>query len=86
MPNRSDSIGRDLRLARKKRFPNDNLSNFATRIGVARATLQKMEKGDLSVSMDKYVKAAEVLGLQHAFDALFRQEPSLFDDASITTH
>lgn len=73
-------LGHNLRLARKKRFPTDNLNTFATRIGVARATLQKMEKGDLSVSMDKYVKAAEVLSLQGTFNALFREEPSLFDE------
>ena len=78
MPVRT-SIGRNLRASRKKRFPDDNLTSFALRIGVARATLQKMEQGDLSVSMDKYFKAAQVLGLEHGFDALFGQDPSLFD-------
>ena len=53
---------------------------FALRIGVSRATLQKMEKGDLSVSLGKYYQAAKVLGLEHTFEQLFQQPVSLFDD------
>ena len=50
------------------------------RIGVSRATLQKMEKGDLSVSLGRYYAAAQVLGLNATFDALLAEAPSLFDD------
>ena len=73
-------LGAQLRQARKQHFPGDNLSDFALRLGVSRATLQKMEKGDLSVTMGKYYRAAEVLGLTDGFDQLLKPESSLFDD------
>ncbi len=73
-------LGQQLKSARKKHFPKDDLQAFALRIGVVRATLQKMEKGDLSVSFGKYYQAAEVLGLEQAFEQLFVIEESLFDD------
>lgn len=73
-------LGSKLRAARKQRYPKDNMSQFALRIGVSRATLQKMEKGDLSVTMARYYDAAEILGLTHTFDGLFHLETSLFDD------
>lgn len=73
-------LGDNLRSARKKRFPKDDMRAFALRIGVARATLQKMEKGDLNVSLAKYYMAAEVLDLTHTFDQLLKREESLFDD------
>ena len=73
-------LGTNLRQSRKKAFPKDDLNAFALRIGVSRATLQKMEKGDLSVSLAKYYSAAEVLGLTAAFDSLLKREESLFDD------
>ncbi len=40
--------------ARKAHFPNDTLADFSVRIGVSRATLQKMERGELSVSLHNY--------------------------------
>ena len=64
-------IGQNLATARKKRFPHDDLSAFALRIEVARSTYQKMEKGDLSVSMAAYYRAARILGLETAFMQLF---------------
>lgn len=73
-------LGAHLRQARKQRFPGDGLSAFALRLGVSRATLQKMEKGDLSVTMGRYYRAAEVLGLSDGFDQLLKPEQSLFDD------
>jgi len=65
-----DIIGKNLRAARKQTFPGDTLDNFALRIGVSRATLQRMEKGDLSVALGKYYQAAQVLGLPAPFMAL----------------
>ena len=65
-------LGSRLRQARKKRFPRDDMAAFALRIGVSRATLQKMEQGDLSVSIGRYYAAAHRLGLTAGFDALFR--------------
>lgn len=73
-------LGQNLRHSRKKKFPNDDLAAFALRIGSSRATLQKMEKGDLSVSLNKYYSAAEVLGLTHPFEELLKAKESLFDD------
>jgi len=74
------SLGQNLRKARKQSFPRDTLADFALRIGVSRATLQKMEQGDLSVALGKYYSAAEVLGLSDAFNELMKPEESLFDD------
>lgn len=73
-------LGARLRAARKRRFPNDDLAAFALRIGVARATLQKMEKGDTSVSLGRYYAAAQRLGLADGFDSLFKQTGSMFND------
>ena len=74
------TIGSNLRAARKRSFPRDDLNAFALRIGVSRATLQRMEKGDLSVSLGKYYRAAEVLGLTAPFATLLKPEQSLFND------
>ena len=73
-------LGQNLRVARKRRFPNDDLKSFALRIGVSRATLQKMEAGQLSVTLANYYRAAEILELTEAFDSLFEIEQSLFED------
>ena len=73
-------LGNNLRAARKKHFPRDDLNAFALRIGVSRATLQRMEKGDLSVSMGRYYQAAQVLGLEEPFMQLLELPVSLFDD------
>lgn len=73
-------IGQNLRQARQKAYPNDTLDDFALRIGVGRATLQRMEKGDLSVSLGKYYRAATLLGLESPFLALLKPQQSLFDD------
>lgn len=74
------TIGQKLREARKQRFPQDDLRAFALRIGVGRATLQRMEKGDMSVAIGRYYRAAQVLGLTDTFNHLFEQPQSLFDD------
>lgn len=73
-------LAKNFTAARKSHFPNDSLADFSLRIGVSRATLQKMERGDLSVSLDKYYRAAQILGLAASFDGLFKGEASLFDD------
>lgn len=73
-------LGDNLKSARKKLFPKDDLHAFSLRIGVSRATLQRMEKGDLSVSFGKYYQAAQVLQLDHPFTQLLTPAASLFDD------
>jgi len=74
------TLGKNLRQARKLRFPKDDMQAFALRLGISRATLQKMEKGDLTVSLKKYVQAAELLACADQFEKLFVIEASLFDD------
>ena len=74
-----ESVGRNLRAARKRRFPADGLARFALRVGVSRSTLQKMEQGDFSVSLGRYWRAAEVLDLTEPFATLFAVEESLFE-------
>ena len=81
MTNYLTALGENLRRARKRRFPNDDLAAFALRIAVSRSTLQKMEKGDLSVTTGKYYRAAEVLGFEDTFGGLLQVEESLFDDS-----
>ncbi len=73
-------LGQNLRSARKKHFPKDDMRAFALRLGVSRATLQKMEKGDLSVSFKYYYLAAKLLSVEEAFTQLFVIKASLFDD------
>jgi len=73
-------LGNNLRLSRKKHFPNDDMAAFALRLGVSRATLQKMEKGDLSVSLKYFYEAATLLNAEQDFDQLFVLEKSLFDE------
>ena len=72
-------LGNRLRAARRRRFPADDLAAFALRIGVSRSTLQKMEKGDLTVTIGKYYRAAQILGIAETFDGLLRPAESLFD-------
>ena len=74
------ALGQNLVTSRKRRFPGDTQKSFAKRIGVGRATLQRMESGDLSVSIAKYFAAAEVLGLESQFDDLLKAQVSLFDE------
>lgn len=76
-------LGKSLRAARRRRFPGDDLAAFALRIGVSRSTLQKMEKGDLSVTIGKYYRAGEILGLAETFDGLLRPAESLFDACTL---
>ena len=73
-------LGKNLRNARKARFPADGIRGFALRIGVSPATLQKMEAGELSVTLSNYHKAAQVLGVSAQFNDLFKLPDSLFDD------
>ncbi|MCK5649682.1 MAG: helix-turn-helix transcriptional regulator [Gammaproteobacteria bacterium] len=73
-------LGQNLRFARKKQFPRDNMKAFSLRVGISRATYQKMEKGDLSVSIKYYYQAAKLLGVEKDFSQLFLLKASLFDD------
>ena len=72
-------LGSNLKLARKRHYPSDTQVDFALRNGVSKATYAKMEKGDLSVSMDKYYRAAQLLGLEEGFEQLFKIEKNILD-------
>lgn len=75
-----EQLGNNLRLSRKKHYPHDDMAAFALRLGISRATLQKMEKGDLSVSLKYFYQAAKLLNAEQGFSQLFVLEKSLFDD------
>lgn len=77
---RLEQLGLNLKQSRKQQYPNDDLKAFSIRIGVSRATLQKMEQGDLSVGIGKYYQAAEILDLTEGFGELLKPRESLFDD------
>lgn len=74
------ALGRHLRRARKRRFPEDSQDDFARRIGVSRPTYQKMEQGDRGVALGSYLRAAQLLGQLDAVIAAFEPaEPSIFE-------
>ena len=54
-------LGADLAIARRKR--KLTVEMMAERIGIAKATYQRVEKGDPTVSMGAYAMALFVLGL-----------------------
>ena len=66
------SLGADIKQLRKKHYPNDDQKTFAFRIKVSRATYQKMEKGDLSVSMNSYYAVAKFLDMEENFSVLLK--------------
>lgn len=74
------TLGSKLSAARKRAYPKDTQYDFAVRLGISKTTYVKMEQGDLSVSLEKYYRAAQLLGLDSTFEHLFAQERSLFDD------
>ncbi|WP_144244311.1 helix-turn-helix domain-containing protein [Nitrincola sp. A-D6] len=80
MNQRLSVLGEHLASARKYYYPQDTQKIFAVRIGVSKATYSKMEKGDLSVGLDKYYAAAQLLGLEAGFEQLFTMQRSLLDD------
>lgn len=72
-------LGDNFRQARKKKFPHDTQADFARRLNISRATLQKMDMGNLSVSLASYYAAAELLGMADPFHALFELPVDLFE-------
>lgn len=61
-------FGRDLSVARKKR--NLTVAMMAERLGVAKATYLRIEKGDPTVSMGAYAMSLFVLGFGEALNEL----------------
>jgi transcriptional regulator with XRE-family HTH domain len=67
-------LGRRIRLGRKERRWSEQA--LAERAGLSRGTLQKIEKGDLSVAVGSVFEVAVLVGV-----SLFDEEP-----ASLPTH
>lgn len=61
-------LGRDISLARRKRTLTAAM--MAERLGVARSTYLRLEKGDPTVAMGAYAMALFVLGLGEAIGNL----------------
>tara|TARA_R110002095_G_scaffold55764_1_gene48015 strand:- start:45 stop:320 length:276 start_codon:yes stop_codon:yes gene_type:complete len=79
-------IGKNLKSARKRTFPNDTQFDAALRIGVSRATYQKMEKGDLSISLGAYLSAADIYSSTDDFNTLFNkpvESTDLFEEFGV---
>jgi len=70
-------LGLRLKSARLRR--NDPQKEFAYRIGVSIPTLYKMEHGDPSISVGKWVKALGILGRLDDLDKLIAPQESLAD-------
>jgi len=73
-------LGKNLRLSRKFHFPHDTIADFAVRCEIGLSTYKKMEKGDLSVSVKHYFKAAKILGQSSSFSNLFKLEEDWFNE------
>jgi len=63
-----DTIGENLKLARKRR--KLTTEQVAERAGIHRATLYRIEKGDPSVAMGLYFNVFKVLNLENDFSML----------------
>lgn len=69
---RAEALGERLRLARlRRRMP---LTELASRVGVARQTLSRLEHGDLSASLGVLARVLGVLGLEEDLDAIARDD------------
>jgi transcriptional regulator with XRE-family HTH domain len=65
---RAEALGERLRLARQRRgIP---LVELAERVNTTRATLTRLERGDLTVSLALVVRVLGVLGLEEDLDKL----------------
>jgi transcriptional regulator with XRE-family HTH domain len=65
-------LARQVRLGRKRRKWTEH--ELAERVGIARATLQKIEKGDLSVAIGLVFEVAALVGV------------TLFDDERVALY
>ena len=54
-------LGKEIRLARKGRRMSEH--ELATRVGIARSTLQRIEKGDPTVEIGLVLEAATLTGV-----------------------
>ena len=73
-------LGQNLRKARKEKYPDHSMDEFAELCDIGRSTYKKMEKGVLSVGMQQYYKAALMLELTESFAHLFESEEDWFSE------
>lgn len=71
-----DELGEGLKVARQRR--RQSQTDFAERLMVSRATLQRMEQGDPSVALGTWVSAAWLLGRLSDLQRVFNPD---FDEA-----
>ncbi len=67
-----EALGERLRTARLRRKLTGVL--FAERMGVARDTLHRLEKGDPGISLGTYLRALRILGLDEDLDLIARDD------------
>ncbi|MDR1279920.1 MAG: helix-turn-helix domain-containing protein [Opitutaceae bacterium] len=72
MTHRLVELGERLRLARLRR--RYSAASVATRAGIARATLHRVEAGDPGVSIGTYASVLRVLGLHRDLDLIARDD------------
>lgn len=68
MQRRAEALGARVRLARLRR--HISLTEMAVRVGASRATIQRLERGSLQVSLAVLARVLEVLGLDEQIDAI----------------
>ncbi len=73
----STALGSRLKRARQVMFPSDSQEKFASRLGVERKTLIRMERGDTGVSFGTYLQAARLLNCEEPLKELFSTSVSL---------
>ena len=66
------AFGERLRLARLRR--RITATNAATRVGVSRATIHRMENGDPNSTIGNYFRLLGILSLQDDFDHVARDD------------
>lgn len=66
------ALGQRLRLARLRR--KVSTVQMAERMGVARDTLNRLEKGDAAIALGTYLRALRVLGLDRDLDLVAQDD------------
>ena len=78
-----ETVGYQIKLARLRR--NISAQLLADRVGISRATVWQVEKGEASVSIGAYLKCLESLGLTESFLNIAKDDPvgRMYQDAGL---